>query len=166
MRIIQELRDDEQPVHRIGTADLCELFGITTTKLAELTRKGTAVRIGHGAYDLEATTSAYVRHLRDAAAGRGEGQDGRKLVRERARLASEQADAQAIKNSALRGELVKADEVAREWADVLRGLRSRLLALPSRIRSDLGHLTAGDVTRIDRHLRDILTELGGGDATD
>lgn len=54
--------------------------------------------------------------------------------------------------------------MAREWIDILRGLRSQLLAIPSRLRADLGHLTAADVAQIDRALRDTLTEIGGGDA--
>jgi len=71
-----------------------------------------------------------------------------------------------LKNATLRRELVKAEDVARTWADILRGLRSQLLAIPSRLRADLGHLSAADVAQIDRALRDVLTEAGGGDGVD
>jgi len=44
----------------------------------------------------------------------------------------------------------------------LRGLRSRLLTVPSRLRQIVPHLTTSDVTVIDRELRDALQELGAG----
>ena len=86
------------------------------------------------------------------------------LTSEQARLAREQADAQALKNAFLRGEYVPASEVERAWSDTLRALRSRLLAVPSRLRQSMQHLTTSDVTMIDRELRDALQELGHADA--
>lgn len=85
------------------------------------------------------------------------------LTSERARLAKEQADAQAMKNAALRGDLVAAAKVTQEWADVLRKVRAAMLAVSSRLRSALPHLTAADAAIIDREIRDSLTELAHGD---
>lgn len=85
------------------------------------------------------------------------------LTGERARLAKEQADAMAIKNGKLRGELVEAGEVEREWSDILRQLRARLMAIPARIRADLPLIEASTVQAFDRALRDTLTELGNAD---
>jgi hypothetical protein len=49
--------------------------------------------------------------------------------------------------------------VERTWADILRHLRSRLLAIPARVRSDLPELDASAVTALDRAIRDTLTEI-------
>lgn len=166
MRIVSELPglSGERPVHRIGGSDLCDLWGITPGALSGLVKRGIAVRLGHDSYDLTASTSAYIAHLRGTASGRGGEEQVFTLTGERARLARAQADAQELKNATLRGELVQASEVEREWSDTLRALRSQLLALPSRIRADLGHLSASDVAQIDRIMRDTLAELGKGQA--
>ncbi|WP_210878076.1 terminase small subunit [Roseovarius autotrophicus] len=166
MRIVQELPglDGDRAVVRIGGADLCTLLRISPAALTALVQRDLAVRLGRDNYDLTETVGRYTEHLRGIAAGRGGEAESLTLTGERARLARAQADAQELKNASLRGELVKAEDVAREWADILRGLRSQLLAIPSRLRADLGHLTAADVAQIDRALRDVLTEIGGGDA--
>lgn len=84
--------------------------------------------------DVKACRIAYVRHLRERAAGRtsdaaaGEGLD---LVAERARLAKSQADAQEMRNDVMRGQVVLVSEVAAGVTVVCAAVRNRLLALPS-----------------------------------
>ena len=166
MRIMSELPGlgGDKPVHRIGGSDLCDLFGITPGMLTTLGKRDIVVRLGHDAYDLEESARRYVASLRETASGRGGEEMKMKLARGRARMAWEQADAQALKNAVLRGEYVPAGEVERAWSDTLRALRSRLLAVPSRLRQSMQHLTTSDVTMIDRELRDALQELGNADA--
>ena len=166
MRIMSELPGlgGDKPVHRIGGSDLCDLFGITPGMLTTLGKRDIVVRLGHDAYDLEESARRYVASLRETASGRGGEEKVMKLARGRARMAWEQADAQALKNAVLRGEYVPAGEVERAWSDTLRALRSRLLAVPSRLRQSMQHLTTSDVTMIDRELRDALQELGNADA--
>lgn len=78
---------------------------------------------------------------------------------ERVRLLREQADHAALKNAALRRELVPAAEVEREWSGILRQVRSGILAAPSRLRQLLPHLTADDVEQIDGELRRVPEEI-------
>ncbi|KPQ07466.1 MAG: Phage DNA packaging protein, Nu1 subunit of terminase [Rhodobacteraceae bacterium HLUCCA12] len=168
MRIMQELPglEGERAIARIGGADLCDLLRLTPGALTGLVKRNLAVKLGHDAYDLAETVGRYVEHLRGTASGRGGEEQVLTLTGERARLARAQADAQELKNAALRSELVPASEVERAWSDTLRGLRSQLLAVPSRIRSDLGNLTPADVAKIDRIMRDTLADLGEADAND
>lgn len=77
----------------------------------------------------------------------------------RDRLLREQADNAAYKNQILRREYVKASEVEARWSDVLRRLRSKILAVPSRVRQANPHLTANDVAAFDAALRAALKEL-------
>ncbi len=81
---------------------------------------------------------------------------------ERLRLLKEQADHAALKNAALRRELVPAAEVEREWAGVLRQVRAGILAVPSRIRQILPGLTAAEVEAVDFELRRVLEEMAVG----
>lgn len=159
VRILDELALDGKRVQRIGGADLCALLDISSGMLTQLKSRGIAVHLKHDVYDLEATVRAYVGHLRGTASGRGGEDQVAALTTERARLAKEQADAQALKNAALRRELVSAADVERTWSDILRQVRSRILAVPSRLRQSVA-LPAETVAALDRELRDALTELG------
>lgn len=78
---------------------------------------------------------------------------------ERLRLLTAQADAAELKAASLRRDLVPAVEVEREWSGLLRLVRSGVLAVPSRLRQVLPHLTASDMNAIDAELRCILKEL-------
>lgn len=78
---------------------------------------------------------------------------------ERARLVREQADHAALKNAMLRRELLPAVEVERAWSDTLRRVRSRVLAVPSRLRQVLPHLTTHDAQAIEAELRVALEDL-------
>jgi phage terminase Nu1 subunit (DNA packaging protein) len=40
-------------------------------------------------------------------------------------------------------------------------IRASMLALPSRDRMRLPHLTAFDISELDREVRDVLTEMSG-----
>ncbi len=80
-------------------------------------------------------------------------------ISQRERLAREQADNMALKNAALRRELVPAVEVQKEWEGMIRQARSAILAVPSRLRQMIGGLSADDVALIDAELRRALEEL-------
>ncbi|WP_238367633.1 DNA packaging protein [Mesobacterium pallidum] len=160
MRVFSELPLDGTAVHIIGGKDLCTLLGISSGALTDLKKRGLAVHLKHDAYDLEATVRNYVEHLRGVAAQWGTPDQAAQLTAERARLAKEQADAQALKNAKLRDELVNASEVEHAWADLLRQVRARILAVPSRLRADLPAADPDTFNTLDRALRDALTELG------
>lgn len=163
MRILDELGLEGERVHRIGGKDLCDLLALSSGALTDLKKRGIAVHLGHDAYDLAATVRAYVQHLRGVASGRGGEEHTANLTAERARLAREQADAVALKNAALRGDLVPAADVTREWAEVLRKVRAGVLAVPSRVRAALPQLTAADVAVLDAEIRATLEGLAHGD---
>lgn len=142
------------------TADeLAGLLGIAPRTVRDLAGRGLVVKAGRGRYDLAASVASYCAHLREQAAGRaGDAQAG--LAAERARQAKEMADNIAMKNAALRGDLVDAKAVTSEWSGILRRLRARMLAVPARVNQRLPFLKPHDVAEIDAELRDALTELG------
>lgn len=90
----------------------------------------------------------------------GEEKQAISLTAERARLAKAQADAVELKNATMRRELVPASEVERLWSGEWMQLRSSVLAVPSRLRQLLPHLTVEDIEAIDGELRRMLTEFG------
>lgn len=149
----------------VTEAELANLLGITAGRVRTLTRDGVIRRAAPARYRLREALRGYAGSLRDkvASAGRPIKQEADDLKAQKLRLAREQADKLALANAAARGELVPVAEVAREWADVLRTVRAALLALPSRVGSRLGHLTAHDLSEIDLEVRATLSELSGAD---
>ncbi|GEO99509.1 hypothetical protein GCM10007887_24240 [Methylobacterium haplocladii] len=137
-------------------------FDLSSRRVSQLAEKGIVVRVGRGRFDLDASTLNYIRHLREVAAGRGEGAPD--LTAERARLAKEQADGHALKNATIRGSMLDATEAGSRWAGEMVKLRSRLLAVPGDVSLVLPHLTKHDVYEIDRVLRDAMTAVADGDA--
>lgn len=90
---------------------------------------------------------AYIRRLREQAAGRGGANVG-ELAAERARLASEQADKVAMQNAVTRGELAPValiEEVLTKAASKVAGV---LDAIPGMVRRRVPQLTADDIDLI------------------
>ena len=81
------------------------------------------------------------------------------LSDERARLAREQADAQALKNAEARGELVRAERVLTAWQKVAVALKEKLRALPARARRRIRKLTLKDVRVLRKLIAEALEEL-------
>lgn len=149
---------DELPV----TAEaLAGWLGISTTAVLTHAKAGHVVKLARGKYDLRRSILAYCAHLRAVASGRAGEDEQLSLAAERARLAKEQADGHEIKNRIARGELVEVAEAEREWCDVLRAVRSTMLAVPSRVRQRLGSLSVAEVEVIDREIRHALEEGTG-----
>jgi phage terminase Nu1 subunit (DNA packaging protein) len=157
---MQESRKRLTPV---AAPELAQLFGVSAHTVYDPARRGIVVKAAPGRYDVESSTQRYCAHLRAMAARHGSEEAALDLAGEPARLAKEQADAHALRNASLRGTLVPAADVERRWSDVLRRVRSSMLAVSSRVRQRLPHLTSHDGTAIDDEIRAALTELGTGE---
>jgi phage terminase Nu1 subunit (DNA packaging protein) len=64
------------------------------------------------------------------------------------------------------GELVNATETAAVWSDFCSLVRSKCLALPSKMKQRCPHLTLEDLATLDQEVRDILTALATDDTDD
>src|SRR5215204_927230 len=113
----------------VTTADLAAFLGISARAVAGLGQRGIAVKAGPGRWRLRESVARYCDDLRRQAKGKG----GEGAAAERGRLAAAQADLVALKVARQRGELLDAKAVEAEWTDVLRTVRSGLLAVPSRV---------------------------------
>lgn len=148
----------------VSSRVLADWLGISVQAVNKHARDG-VLRKSNSRYDLKASVTAYCHHIREVAAGRG-GSEQLNLTAERARLAREQADQYALRNAVTRGELVEVAEAERAWSDTLRTVRSCMLAVPSRVRQRLGHLTVADIEAIDFEVRNALTEAAGEEAAE
>lgn len=137
-------------------------LGVSDRTISDLAIRGQAKKIGRGQYDLRETVQLYTAHLREVAAGRGGEKQILDLNQERARLAREQADGQELKNAQTRGDLVAREDVLRGWQDILRKVRSGMLAVTSRVRQRISTIDAAQAAIIDREIRDALEALADG----
>lgn len=137
-------------------ADVANLLGLTERRIDQLHTEGVAVRVSPGKYDAVATVRAYIAHVTAKAERKSAALDSEK---ELARLRHEQANAAELKNQILRKELLLADEVEREWSDMVRKIRSGVLGLTSRIRARLPFLDATHAEDINAEINLVLEEL-------
>jgi phage terminase Nu1 subunit (DNA packaging protein) len=141
----------------VTATELAGYIGVSPRSVTELGRRGIAVRAGSGRWRLRESVARYCDDLRRRGGGVAVASSA---AAERARLAKEQADAIALKNARLRGSLLDSEAVEREWSDILRLVRSGVLAAPSRIGARLPHLSRDDLSAIESELREALTALG------
>jgi phage terminase Nu1 subunit (DNA packaging protein) len=143
----------------VTAVELAALFGVSSTTIRDLNKRGIVVRQGRG-YLRNASVRRYCGHLRDLAIGRGGEPAIASATAERGRLAKEQADNMALKNAALRGELLPEADVVARWSSILRRVQAGVLAAPGRCAATLPHLSRQDIAAVDAELRIVLTELG------
>ncbi|ACI98694.1 hypothetical protein [Rhodospirillum centenum] len=134
---------------------------LTDRSIRELLDKGVLPNARRGALDLDACRLAYIRHLREVAAGRALGPGGDDLTAERARLAREQADHYALRNAALRLDLLPRADITRAVTAAFQIVRDRFTALPARLSGPLARLTdpAEVRRRLDDAVQAVLVEL-------
>lgn len=98
---------------------------------------------------------------REAAAPRRElGEDGVETVASSTqRLKSAQADLAELKLKEAQRELVPSRDVESRFVNVFTSCKTRLLAIPSRARQAMPHLSNADVAALDALVREALEEL-------
>lgn len=57
------------------------------------------------------------------------------------------------------GELVRAAEVKRAWADLLSSVRTKLLGVPNRLKQQRPHMSVEDVAGVESLIRESLEDL-------
>ena len=116
---------------------------------------------------LDAIREAYIRNLREHAAGRSSDDSTYDLTGERARLAHHQANIAALDEDVKRKTLIPAEQVRAKWQDMLASFRARLLALPTRIAASCVGLDEPSIERAARELvHQSLDELSRGNGVD
>lgn len=152
--------DDRRKSANLTTSVLADLIGVSPRSITDLAKRGILVRADKGGgFDLRKSMRGYCEHLRKLATGRGGESAIASATAQRARLAKAQADLAETKAAQLRGSLLDAGEVEREWSSVLREVRAGMLAVPSRVGLRVPQLTAHDIAEIDAEVRAALKEL-------
>lgn len=120
--------DPASPSYPVGT--IAKLFMVSERRVQQLVKMGIVPKNDHGRYELVPAVQGYVRYLQERAQGRpGAPED---YHQEKSRLVKLQADKAQLEVEELAGQLVRADDVKREWEEMLGDMKGRLLGLPSK----------------------------------
>jgi phage terminase Nu1 subunit (DNA packaging protein) len=93
---------------------MAALYGVSLVTIADWTKRGILVKLGHGSYDPKAGIRGVYEHFKKIATGKAGGEKAvQSAAQERPRLAKEQADKFAIGNAQARRELLVAVDVLR-----------------------------------------------------
>ncbi|KAB0269053.1 hypothetical protein [Microvirga brassicacearum] len=152
----------------VSANELAVLWGIASRNVQRLATDGIIPRSSvRGRFPLKESTVAYLHDLREKAAGRAAGEGGMTLAAQRSRLTDLQAQEQELKVQKLRGDVISRDEATEGWTKIARAAKAAFLALPSKIRFAIPHLTAHDAVVLGRlcreSLEDVANELEGDD---
>ena len=142
----------------VSGVELGELIDLHERQVRKLAERGVIERLGRGRYDPAKAIVAYIRHLREEAAGRasdGSRAIGLDIVSERARLAKENADMRARRNAQEAGELVAVTLVTQAVVNLIAMSKAHLLKVAPRIAGRDAKLRA----RIQEAIEEALEEL-------
>ncbi len=119
---------------QIKQSEFGSIIGISQPAVSDLVSRG-VLKSGASA---GSWLLAYCGHLREVAAGRASMAGGTlDLVQERAALAREQREGQAIKNAIARGEYAPIELMAKVLSDACGAVVEKFDALPSRLRKEV-----------------------------
>ena len=122
---------------RVETRELAAWLGVSSVTIAELEKRGIIHKSAYGLYPLRESITAVIAHYLDIIATGGGAEAIGALVGARARLAREQADQIAMRNAAMREELVPLRDVNAKLKECNQIVMTRRLALLSEIAPQL-----------------------------
>ncbi len=114
-------------------ADIADHLDLSVRSVSTLKRAGVFPEAQRAGHDLDAVRVAYIRHLRESAAGRSAAYGTLDLTAERARLAHAQAEKAERENAVAEGDFLPRGEVHTAMTATFMRVRSKLLAMPSKL---------------------------------
>lgn len=135
--------------YHVSKAAAARFFGVSTQALDGWFRRGAPVAERDDAGRIRTLDLSELARWRIGQAADGE------LERERVRLTKAQADKTELEAARLSGELVPAEELTRQLADVISAHRAKLLQMPQRVPE---FLAADSVVEAEQGLRDMVYE--------
>lgn len=138
-------------------ADLAVILGMAPRNVRDWAAKGVFVKTATGRFITVASVQAYVKALREQAAGRATSSG--ELADEKVAGERIKREINEIKLAQLRGDVLTLDEVTDSWTKFALAVKGAVLSLPTKARGTIPHLTAHDGETLKRICRDTLTDL-------
>jgi phage terminase Nu1 subunit (DNA packaging protein) len=138
----------------VGLGELGRICAMSPQTARDYSRTGVFVQSGKGRYPVIRCVGAYIKIIRERAAGREGARDP-----SRSALAKAQAQVAMAKAGVLSGRLVDVKEMEAETVAEWRKLRGLILAIPTRVADQAVGMKRSDLALIEREVRDTLTEM-------
>lgn len=170
-RLVKSVIRDQFGVPKIGNPDLADQeWEANTDHIKRIYAAGLSSldRPAPAAAPPDARASTVIIDAEPPRRGRPPKVDGDETIASATeRLKSAQANLAELKFRQTAGELVEAAAVEREWADLLSQVRTKLLAIPSRVKQQIPALSVADVATVETLVREALEDLvsAEGEAT-
>lgn len=135
---------------------MAAVLDMTDRNVRKLRAKGIIREAKPGLYELVPTVNAYINYLR------GEDDSGDTYTEARARLASAKAEAAELDNGLRKKDLHETEEIERAITVLVTNLRTRALALPTKLAPKLAQLNGDEAACHDillRELEEMLEEM-------
>lgn len=130
-------KDSEKNTYIVTTAEISEIFGISTRRVQQLAKDGVFVRVGHGQFDLPASVNSFIEYRLDDTKDEGVlDKSTEEAMWTRARRQKTELELQIM-----RGDLHRSEDVRRVMNDMLGAFRARILSIPSKFSPQLVGLT-------------------------
>jgi phage terminase Nu1 subunit (DNA packaging protein) len=115
----------------VTAAELARLLGIARGTVSNLASDGVLPRDGRGTFDPPKAVQAYIKYK--VASSTAGDENVASLTAERSRLARLKADRAEIEAKTMAAELVPAADVQAAWLKIVGVVRSRILAIPTKL---------------------------------
>ena len=130
-------KDSEKNTYTVTTAEISEIFGISTRRVQQLAKDGVFVRVGHGQFDLPASVNSFIEYRLDDTKDEGVlDKSTEEAMWTRARRQKTELELQIM-----RGDLHRSEDVRRVMNDMLGAFRARILSIPSKFSPQLVGMT-------------------------
>jgi phage terminase Nu1 subunit (DNA packaging protein) len=117
----------EQQVYPAKT--IASLLDITERRVGQLVKEGIIPKTDRGRYQLFPVVQGYIKFLRERKLGKAVVS----LDEARQRKLAAEAEMAEIELAKARADVVRVEDVARQWENILGDVRTRFLALPSKL---------------------------------
>ena len=145
------------PTYPVTT--ISKLLLLTDRRVQQLVKDGVIPKTEHGRYELAPAVQGYIRYLQDRTVGNAAAPADYHL--EKSRLTRLQADKAEMEVMELSGDLVRVDDVIKEFQLQLMDMKGKLLSIPSKLATLVAEIDtpaeAEDV--INTYIRETLQEL-------
>jgi len=144
----------------INTKRLAEILGMTERRVQQLAAENVFKKIGRGKFQLIDSVQNYLSYQLDLERKKFNKND---MAINEARRRREQAEAflKEMEVGTRRGELLEKEDVMKSWQKILSIVKTRLLALPSKLSPQLVGLdTVNEIkSKLDEEIDRALNEL-------
>ncbi|MEJ6529597.1 hypothetical protein [Exiguobacterium sp. USCH10] len=130
-------KDSEKNTYIVTTAEISEIFGISTRRVQQLAKDGVFVRVGHGQFDLPASVNSFIEYRLDDTKDEGV----LDKTTEEAKWTRARREKTELELQIMRGDLHRSEDVRRVMNDMMGAFRARILSIPSKFAPQLVGLT-------------------------